>query len=208
MHSLQEREFVMGETDLVSVTIQARPTAISAGHYRVAVSQEVDRVISESHGNLAQAMEVGLERLKVDGLITPQEQTILGKICELVFESGRGKIKPDEASTQVHTIYSQLLVDSSTSPIALAIASVASSGPIAGPPVTTSASGGVVVELSTSDAIDTAMVGGAIIGAGVGALIGGFPGAVIGAIIGGAVGGCHLDSCVKRSLPKEEHLRR
>jgi hypothetical protein len=87
---------VSSKMGFVSVTVHARSTAISAGDYRVAIMQEVKRILSECHGHPLQATKVGLGRLRAGGLIALQEQKTLGQICEVVFEAQRGEIKPEE----------------------------------------------------------------------------------------------------------------
>jgi hypothetical protein len=166
-----------------------RELAIAAGDYRAAVMREVRRLLAESHGNQFLAAKAGLERLSDAGLITVQDDRALGQICEAVFAAQRGKLGTDDAFGRVRAIYDQMLVDTSTSPVALAIASIASSRRL------TSASGeaglpeGVMAAMSRSDQVDMGIVGGAIGGAVIGGVIGGAGGAIIGGVIGGIAGG-------------------
>lgn len=163
--------------------------AISAGDYRLAVMREVRRMLAECKDHPLLATKVGIERLISNRLITDKERDALEKICDLVFAAQTGKMKPEEAFAQVRGVYDKMLIDNTTSSVALAIASVASSGSVTAVPHDIEVPRGALASISRSDAVDMGIVGGAVVGAVVGGAIGGAGGAVIGAVIGGIAGG-------------------
>ena len=68
----------------------------------------------------------GLEQLRAQGQLTAPEFNSLTEICEAVFAAELGKIDIRDAYEMVCGVYDALLVDEQSSPMALAIASVAS----------------------------------------------------------------------------------
>jgi hypothetical protein len=164
-----------------------RAIAISAGDLQVAVKREVVRLVDQFKGDTLSAAKVGLERLRTDELISLPEFNLLSEICEAVFAAQRGKIDLKTAHDRVRCVYDELLLDTGSSPVAIAIASVAA-GAYASVSSNDSAPGKMAATRNPN-APDLGMVGGAIIGAGIGGAIGGFVGGGLGAVIGGIVGG-------------------
>jgi hypothetical protein len=167
----------------------SRNVATSAGNFRLTVIQEVGRLLNEHPGNQLNTARAGTQRLLENRLVTAQEAKDLNKICQTVFAAQRGNTAPDVAATKVREIHARLLADAASSPVALAIASIASSGPIRTPDDNPQLSNEGIVALSRGDKIELGMVGGSIGGALVGFGIGGGPGAIIGAVVGGIAGG-------------------
>jgi hypothetical protein len=170
-------------------SIRVRSIAVSAGDYRVAAMREVHRMLSQNQGNPLKAAEAGLERLAESSTITSQDHKRLAQICQQVFAVQNGDETPEAAFARVRVIYDGMLTNPATSPVALAIASIASSG---SPPAVPGDSGlprAVVARMSHSDKVDTGIVGGAIGGAVIGGAIGGAGGAIIGGVIGGIAAG-------------------
>lgn len=168
---------------------QDRSLAISAGDYRVSVMREVHRMLAKAGDNQLEAARSGLDRLVADGLVTAQDRRHVDQICADVFSLQRGEMQSDDAFAKIRATYDQMVVDSQTSPVALAIASVASSGSEPELPADVGLPKNTLAKISRSDKIDMGIVGGAIVGAAVGGAIGGAGGAIVGAVVGGIAGG-------------------
>lgn len=166
----------------------SRSIATSAGDFRLVVAREVDRILNERPGNQLKAAGAGLQRLLETKAITAQELKQLTEICQLVFSAQRGKVGAEEASAKIRAIYKELLADANASHVALAIASIAASGPIRTGSVGAGA-GKRTAAANRSNTVDAGILGGAIGGAVIGGALGGFGGAVVGAVVGGIVAG-------------------
>jgi hypothetical protein len=138
----------------------SRNIAISAGDFRQAVARAVDRIVEQRPGNQLKAAKVGLQRLYEDQLITSQELTELNQICRIIFSAQNGKGDQNDASAKIHTIYGQMKSRKVINPVALAIASIASSGE----PRLNGAQGRSVMAAAAnrSNKVDLGMVGGAV----------------------------------------------
>lgn len=168
---------------------QARTLAASAGDHRVAVMREVRRLLHDNEGNQLKAVEAGLDRLAQDGLITRRDHSDLGKICAYVFAAQMRDDSQEAAASKVQAVYDGMLVSSTSSAVALAIASIASSRPAAPRVERDAASESTEARISRSDKVDTGIVGGAVAGAVIGGAIGGPGGAIIGSVVGGIAAG-------------------
>jgi len=164
---------------------QQRSIAISAGDLHTAVKREVARLLEEHKGNPLTVAKYGLEKLRDEGQINAQEFTSLSELCDAVFAAQRGKIDNQTAYGKVRGLYDGLLVDNGSSPMALAIASVASAA-FAQALETTPTSGAMAASNQNGS---IGLVGGIIAGGVIGAGIGGVGGAIIGGVVGGIVGG-------------------
>lgn len=166
-----------------------RSLAVSAGDYRVSVMREVHRMLAQAGDNQLEAARSGLDRLVADNLITAQDRKHVDLLCADVFSLQRGEMPSDDALAKIRATYDQMLVDTSASPVALAIASIASSGSEPELPADIGLPKNTLAKISRSDKIDMGIVGGAIAGAAIGGAIGGVGGAVTGAVVGGIAGG-------------------
>jgi hypothetical protein len=166
----------------------SRNIATSAGNFRLAVAREVESLLNERPGNQLKTARAGTKRLVENKLITAQEAKELDEICQAVFSAQRGKTAPDVAAGKVRGIHDRLLANAASSPVAVAIASIASSGPIQTPADNPQLPNNGVEAVSQGNKMGLGMIGGAIGGALIGLGLGGIPGATFGAVIGGAVG--------------------
>jgi hypothetical protein len=180
-------EGVSGTRRASSAAQQARTLAVSAGDHRVAVMREVHRSLAE--GDQLQAANAGIDRLVRARLITDQDRESIEQICGHVFASQKGDSPSEVAFAHVRVIYDRMLLDTSSSPVALAIASIASSGSTPAIPDDPDRPDPVVRAMGRSDQVDMGIVGGAVSGAVVGGLLGGPGGAIVGGVIGGIAGG-------------------
>jgi hypothetical protein len=151
--------------------------------------REVQKILNESQGNQLEAAKVGLVRLADNRTITRQDSLKLQQICQLVFAVQKEEASAENAFGRIRIIYDGMLVNPGTSPTALAIASIASSGSAPAVPADGGLSDAVVLAISHSDKVDMGIVGGAVVGAVIGGAIGGPGGAIIGGVIGGIAGG-------------------
>ncbi|MGC2448779.1 MAG: hypothetical protein WA477_14120 [Candidatus Sulfotelmatobacter sp.] len=179
-------------TELGLTPAQQRTMAIAAGDLHIAVRQEVIRLLEEHKNNPLSVAKYGLERLRAEGQLTEQEFISMSQICDAVFAAQRGKIDSGTAYATVRRVYDQLLVDGGSSPMALAIASVAS-GALASNPGDPRPAAALAASRSNGD---IGLVGGVIVGGIIGGVIGGAGGAIIGGVIGGIVGGV-AGACTK-----------
>jgi hypothetical protein len=179
-------------TELGLSPAQQRTMAIAAGDLHIAVRQEVTRLLDEHKSNPLSVAKYGLDRLRAEGQLTEKEFTSMSQICDAVFAAQRGKIDPGTAYGTVRRLYDELLVNESSSPMALAIASVAS-GALASDLGGQRPGGAVAASKSNGD---IGLVGGVIVGGIIGGVIGGAGGAIIGGVIGGIVGGV-AGACTK-----------
>ncbi|HEV2704819.1 MAG TPA: hypothetical protein VGV59_02785 [Pyrinomonadaceae bacterium] len=156
----------------------------------MSVLAEVERLLNERPGNQLKTAREGTRRLQENRLINAQEAKEINEICKTIFAAQRGKGDPEAAARRVRQTYERMLDKAASSPVALAIAGLASSGPIE-TPAGDGASPNVVAApaISRSNRISLGMVGGVIGGAVIGGAIGGGGGAIIGAVVGGIAGG-------------------
>lgn len=143
-------------------------------------------------GNPLSVTKYGLEKLRAEGQLTLREFNSMSRVCDAVFAAQRGKIDIRTAHATVRRIYDELLVNEASSPMALAIASVAS-GALAsdlGNPLPAGA------EAASKPNGKIGLVGGMVAGGIIGGAIGGIGGAIIGGVIGGIVGGV-AGACTK-----------
>lgn len=154
----------------------ARTMAIGAGDLSIAVRNEVKSILSKNRNNVRRALVESLSILKERELINEGECPLLEDVLGHLLRSVRGKGDPEEAYFAIQRTYNALLIDQSSSPTALAIASVAKSA--------------FDLEKSNSVSLAPNSTGaGAAVGAAIGAAIGGLAGGWIGAGIGAAIGG-------------------
>lgn len=157
----------------------ARSLAVSSGDMSIVIRHEVQRVLKENRNDIAKSLDYGLQQLSVNKFISPRELAQLKVICRHLLGSVRGKENGEDAYFEISKVYDALLFDGGSSPVALAVASVATSAfdfeksnSVSFTPMSTAAGA----------------VAGATIGASFGGAMGGPLGAAIGAAIGGAAG--------------------
>jgi hypothetical protein len=165
-----------------------RSLAIAAGDLQVAIRREVQRLLTEHHGNAMSALKVGLERLRSAEQIRAAEFDTLVDVCESVFAADRGKLDAKIAYEKTRSAYDLLLLDSGSSPVALTILSVLSSAYSLTFSTAGSTMGEHLVAAKIGQGGDIGLAGGVVLGTIVGGLIGGLGGAIIGGVIGGVVG--------------------
>jgi hypothetical protein len=167
---------------------QQRSLAIAAGDLQVAIRREVQRLLAEHQGNTMSALKVGLERLRSAEHIHGAEFDTLVGVCESVFAADRGKLDAKIAYEKTRSAYDQLLLDGSSSPVALTILSVLSSAYSLAFSTAGSHVGEHLIAAKISQGGDIGLAGGVVLGTIVGGIIGGFGGAILGGVIGGVVG--------------------
>jgi hypothetical protein len=165
----------------------ARTLAMSAGHLTVTVSAELGRLLVANKGDRRRAVTAGFTELVTRKTLQAAEAKELAAIMEMFFKApdGRDPKLAERASSYFHV----LSLEPSSSPTALAIASVISS--LTAPGKTDPTSPKTAVAPRAASKGDVLFGGvGAVIGAGIGAGFGGPIGAGIGAVVGAAVGVC------------------
>lgn len=180
------------DAELTLSRAHERTMAIAAGDLHVAVTKEVSRLLTAHKDNPLSVAKYGLEKLRAQGQLSAPEFHSMSEICDAVFAAQRGKIDIRTAYTSVRSVDDALLVDEDSSPMALAIASVAS-GALASDLGTAPPPGTLAASKSNGD---IGLVGGIVAGGIIGGAIGGAGGAVIGGVIGGIVGGV-AGACTK-----------
>lgn len=173
-HSSEITPF-LGSMDLATV----KAIAISSGDISVAVSEEVSKRFPSKKRNALRTVNEGLKELLERELITAKEHVELQTICKLFVEAVVGKKDAEDSFFAIRKAYQSMILNQSTSPVALAIASTANSS------FNFVKSNSVTI---TPGNTGTGAVVGAIIGGIVGGLMGGGLGAGIGAAIGAAAG--------------------
>ena len=163
--------------------LQSRWLAISAGQISTAVSAELGQLLVASRGDRRKAEVAGLDEMATRKILHAKEATELSAIMELFFDAPNGQ--DAKLAHRANTYLQALIVDSGSSPAALAIVSVIKS--------LTQTKASAAVGQPTAAAVtkgDLLFGGvGAVIGAGIGAGFGPI-GIGIGAAVGAAVGVC------------------
>jgi hypothetical protein len=170
-----------------------RTIAIAAGDFRAAVAREVQRLLQE--GDPLSAIKIGLNRLHSGGALNPHELKVMTTIANTVFAAQQGKIDAQTALGRIRPIYDELLLDNSSSPVALTICSLVT-GTYTSVLSDQSTSISAAVKPALSNNGDVGILAGAIIGGIVGGALGGFVGFGLGAAIGGTIGGA-VGSCIR-----------
>ena len=152
-----------------------RSFAMNAGQFAVLVSREVARVMAEHKNNQAKSIHYGIDRLLQAGCVSEAETATLKKIANLVLGATRQGADVAQAAAEAGQLYHGLMMISSSSPVALAIASAASSSLSAQHESTMTQSGHEVALASVT--ITPA-------GPGTGAVIGGILGGLFGSVFG------------------------
>jgi len=165
----------MSLTDISS----ARSLAISAGDLSVVVRQEVQRILEGNQNDLTKSIDWGFEDLARRNLISGEEAQSLKDLCKHLLNSIRRREDAEDAFFAIKKAYAAMILDPNSSPVALAIASAASSA------FEFEKTNSVSITPSNTGA--GAVVGG-IIGGAIGGIVGGGLGAAIGAGIGAAAG--------------------
>lgn len=158
--------------------------AISSSEVIASVLRQAQ--VAQASGNPRKAIQVGLQHLARNGLISGEELRTLSRMCDLamiVGAGGKGRLAAVEQLRQLH----DALVVKSSGPVAVSVA------------------GAIVQRFASNDAGATTQplsraatarlgrnpaagfVGALIVGGVIGGLIGGVPGIAVG-IVGGAVG--------------------
>lgn len=108
------------------VTTRGMLLGRSAGDIHGAVVREARRALESAKGDVLQATNTGLSRLRCDGLITAPEANRLSRILEVMLAQAHGENRrEDEAFREVRNIYQDMVLEAKASPTALAIGSVA-----------------------------------------------------------------------------------
>jgi len=178
-------DFEKSDAELTLSRAHQRTTAIATGDYHVAVTKEVSPLLPTHKDTPLSETKYGLEQLRAQGQLTAPEFNSMTEICEAVFAAERGKIDIRAAHEMVRGVYDALLADEDSSPMALAIASVAS-GALASNLGATPKTNAPAASRSNGD---IGLVGGIAAGGIIGGTIGGVGGAIVGGVIGGIVGG-------------------
>ncbi len=157
----------------------ARAMALSAGDINQAVRRRVGDILTANRNNILKAFPQGLKELVDMGAISANESQTLSKILKLIIDVDRDRADPEDAFLAIRTLYHELIVDQRSTPVALAIAGVASSS--------------FSLEKNSPLKVNKiagagGAIAGAVTGAGIGFGIGGPIGGAIGGVIGGAVG--------------------
>lgn len=119
-------------------------------------------------------------------MITSTDQRALEEISNTLFSLQRSKIGAEEAIVKIRAKYKEMLTDDKSSPIALAIASMAASDASATVPADQEKEAAKSTSLTTKHGGHLGMVAGAVIGGAGCAIIG----AVFGGIAGRIAGAC------------------
>jgi len=114
------------DAELTLSCAQERTTPIVTGDLQVAGTKGVPGLLAAHKDNPLSETKYGLKQLRAQGQLTAPELNSLTEICEAVFAAERGKIDIRVGYEMVRGIYDALLADEQSSPMALAIASVAS----------------------------------------------------------------------------------
>jgi hypothetical protein len=109
------------------VTSRGRLGGYSAGDIHGAFIREARRALERAGGNALQATNIGLSRLRGDGLITAREVDRLSRILGVMFAQAHGEDSRREydAFREVRDIYQAMVLEADASPTGLAIGSVA-----------------------------------------------------------------------------------
>jgi hypothetical protein len=168
-------------------SLLARTAALSAGDVSLAVRAELTRMLAASGGDRRKATAAGFDELVKRNALSGAEAAELAPIMDLLFDTPDGT--DPKLAERVRAYYRMLALDPSSSPAALAIASVINS---LLRPSAASGGGPTAQAVSKGDALFGGF--GAVVGAGIGAGFGGPIGAGIGAVVGAAVGVCIEES--------------
>jgi len=109
------------------VPTRGRLGGYSAGDIHGAFIREARQALERAGGNALQATNIGLSRLRGEGLITAREVERLSRILEVMFAQAHGEDsrREYEAFREVRDIYQTIVLEADASPTGLAIGSVA-----------------------------------------------------------------------------------
>lgn len=88
-----------------------RALGISPGDLAAVIEDEARRAIRKAGGNRRKAINLGLRRLRSNGLITDADLKRLEQVNLIVFQVEAGKQPADKASAQLDTLYRASLDD-------------------------------------------------------------------------------------------------
>ncbi|MEO6530988.1 MAG: hypothetical protein ABI563_18385 [Specibacter sp.] len=146
-----------------------------------AVRMEARQVMAEHKGDYVGEHKAILARLIAADLITDKEaETLLG-LYKTGYDAGEPKGDPQSAYFATRSVYSKMLAEPKTSPVALVVASAA----LGSFEISDDPDGSTTVTMARVS-YGSSLAG---IGAGIGSLLGGPAGGVLGGAIGGLVGG-------------------
>jgi len=166
-----------------------RLTAIATGDLCAATQDAVHSIHREARGDQYKAIELGLNRMKENGLINSDETEHLLTLIAAVRDSSGEKFVPSAVAQRSRDFYYMLLADPQSSPVALAFASGLNS--LMRPIASSDAEGNeIVVYLSTRGAAVLGGIAGGIVGGLIGLAGGGGAGAAAGGSIGFTLGAC------------------
>ena len=178
------------------VPTRGRLGGYSAGDIHGAFIREARQALERAGGNALQATNIGLSRLRGEGLITAREVERLSRILEVMFAQAHGEDsrREYEAFREVRDIYQTMVLEADASPTGLAIGSVAVDAfltalldGLRGNDGHEGQQEGQTAAASTSRRLVTMAAdgAGAVIGGAAGGAIGGAEGAEAGAAVGG-----------------------
>ena len=175
----------------LTLTPMADARGVSPDDMLVAVKRDVLRESDLSNDDPHSLARYGLQKLRADGQLSSEEFTSLCNVCDTLFAAQRRQLDTEAAHTAVRRVYDHLLAHQASSPMALAIAGVAS-GALASdlglPPAPS-----VPVSQPKSN-LGIGLMGGLFIGGLVGLSVvgpvGGLVGCLVGALAGGVAGAC------------------
>jgi hypothetical protein len=160
----------------------------SFGDISQMIDTEIRSLLREARGNRPRATKMGLQRLLEYELITAHDQQRLEKVSDTLFAAIGGKQDAITAYRDIQAIYQQLVLDKSSSPVAVLLANNAQNSFVAEAPNPDQT--GVAFSIVVRSPGTAAGFIGGMVGGFVGGLIaGGGAGAIVGAFVGGIVGG-------------------
>lgn len=159
----------------------------SGGDIRLAAIKEVKKIQAETKGDPSRTLGAAIKKLLDQGLVSKDDAALLSDIVGDIISARKGKQPVEDATENIRSIYLDLLAKPGQTGVAVAIASVCASGPVAGKPGAKGGDG-AVAKMTASDTVDVGLAGGALAGALIGGAIGGLGGAAIGGVIGGIIG--------------------
>jgi hypothetical protein len=145
---------------------------VSPGDLIDAIQAEVDRTLKEAKGNRRKAVNLGLQRMHVNGLITHADLRRLEKACLIIFSVDAGKKSQHNAVSELDALYLDAVRDPESSTMGTTMV-------------------GVMYSARNKQTAAAAGLMGMLVG---GLLTGGPGGALIGGLIGWTLGGgCKKD---------------
>lgn len=145
---------------------------VSPGDLIDVIQAEVDRTLEEAKGDRRKAVNLGLQRMRANGLITNADLQRLEKACLIIFSVDAGKRSQPDAAAELDALYLDAVRDPESSSMGATMI-------------------GVMYSARNRQTAAAAGLMGMLVG---GLLTGGPGGALIGGLIGWTLGGgCKKD---------------